>query len=89
MPPGNQQAILRDRLEEALPHFSERFLSFDLATSQIYSELVARIRAAVRAIGTVDSYIAATAAPNGLAIATRDTSPFEAAALKVIGPWST
>jgi antitoxin ParD1/3/4 len=33
--------------------------------------------------------IAATAAANDLAIATRDTSPFEAAALNVINPWST
>ena len=89
MPSGKRQTILRDRLEdEVLPHFSERILSFDLAASQSYSELMARARIAGKAIGTADGYIAATAAANGLAIATRDTRPFEAAGLKVINPWS-
>jgi predicted nucleic acid-binding protein len=90
MPLGKRQTVLRDRLEgEVLPHFSERILSFDLAASQSYSELMALARISGKAIGTADGYIAATAAANGLAIATRDTRPFEAAGLKVINPWST
>lgn len=89
MPSGRRQTILRDRLEgEVLPHFSGRILSFDLTTSQFHSELMARARACGKAIGTVDGYIAATAATNGLTISTRDTSPFEAAGVKVINPWS-
>ncbi|KAA3498468.1 type II toxin-antitoxin system VapC family toxin [Agrobacterium tumefaciens] len=89
MPSGRRQTILRDRLEgEVLPHFSGRILSFDLTTSQFYSELMARARASGKAIGTADGYIAATAAANGLTISTRDTSPFEAAEVKVINPWS-
>ena len=89
MPSGRRQTILRDRLEgEVLPHFSGRILSFDLATSQFYSELMARARASGKAIGTADGYIAATAVANGLTISTRDTSPFEAAEVKVINPWS-
>ncbi|SIR33000.1 hypothetical protein SAMN05880582_11069 [Rhizobium sp. RU20A] len=88
MPSGKRQTILRDRLEsEVLPYFSGRILSFDLASSQFYSDLMARARASGKAIGTADGYIAATAAANGLAIATRDTSPFEAAGLRVINPW--
>lgn len=89
MPSGRRQTILRDRLEgEVLPHFSGRILSFDLTTSQFYSELMARARASGKAIGTADGYIAATAAANGLTISTRDASPFEAAGVKVINPWS-
>ena len=89
MPSGRRQTILRDRLEgEVLPHFSGRILSFDLTTSQFYSELMARARASGKAIGMADGYIAATAAANGLTISTRDTSPFEAAGVKVINPWS-
>ena len=89
MPLGKRQTILRDRLEgEVLPHFSDRILAFDLAASQIYAELMVRARIAGRAIGTSDGYIAATAAANGLAVATRDTNPFEAAGLKVINPWA-
>jgi predicted nucleic acid-binding protein len=88
MPSDKRQTILRDRLEsEVLPHFAERILPFGAATSQFYSELMARARVSGKAIGKADGYIAATAAENGLAVATRDTSPFEAAGLKVINPW--
>lgn len=66
MPLGKRQTALPDRLEgEVLPHFSERILSFDLATSQFYSELMARARVSGKAIGTADGYVAATAAANG------------------------
>ncbi|MBB4226737.1 type II toxin-antitoxin system VapC family toxin [Rhizobium mongolense] len=89
MPSGKRQTILRDRLEgEVLPHFAERILPFGLAASQFYSELMVRARVSGKAIGKADGYIAATAAANGLAVATRDTSPFEAAGVKVINPWS-
>jgi predicted nucleic acid-binding protein len=89
MPLGKRQTILRDRLEgEVLPLLAERILPFGVATSQFYSELMARARVSGKAIGKADGYIAATAAANGLAVATRDTSPFEAAGLKVINPWS-
>ncbi|MCJ9673050.1 MULTISPECIES: type II toxin-antitoxin system VapC family toxin [unclassified Neorhizobium] len=89
MPSGKRQSVLRDRLEgEVLPHFAERVVPFNLACSQFYSELMARVRVSGKAVGKADGYIAATAAANGLAVATRDTSPFEAAGLKVINPWS-
>lgn len=73
---------------EVLPLFSARILSFGLTTCQFYSELMARARASGKAIGFADDHIAATAAANDLAISTRDVSPFEAAGLKVINPWS-
>ncbi|MBY5517970.1 type II toxin-antitoxin system VapC family toxin [Rhizobium leguminosarum] len=88
MPSGRRKTILSDRLEqEVLPLFSGRVLSFDMAASQSYSELMARARVAGRAVGRADAYIAATAAANGLIVATRDTSPFEAAGFNVINPW--
>ena len=89
MPGGKRQAILHDRLErDVLPLFADRVLAFDLNASQSYSRLMARARASGKAISKADGYIAATAATNGLIVATRDTSPFEAAELKVINPWS-
>ncbi|MEA9390738.1 hypothetical protein SJI19_09320 [Acerihabitans sp. TG2] len=48
---------------------------------------MARARAEGKAIGNADGYIAATASVNGMSVATRDTSPFEAAGLTVINPW--
>lgn len=46
-----------------------------------------RARAQGQAIGKADGYIAATAAAHGLAVATRDTGPFQAAGLDAINPW--
>lgn len=89
MPSGKRQKILRDRLEgEFLPIFDRRVLPFGVGTAQFYAELMAAGRTSGKAIGKADGYIAATAAENHLAVATRDTSPFEAAGLRVINPWA-
>lgn len=70
-----------------LPAFSGRIVPFDLEGSRAYSALMTRARSAGIAIGLSDGYIAASAAAHGLIVATRDTSPFEAAGLSVINPW--
>jgi predicted nucleic acid-binding protein len=89
MPTGKRRDVLLDRLEgEIIPAFSGRILPFDLEASRAYGDLMARARAAGLAIGKADGYIAATAAARNLMIATRDTSPFEAAGLRVINPWA-
>lgn len=89
MPTGRRQTILRTRLEdEVLPRFVERILPFTLSTSQFYSELMGGARASGRAIGMADGLIAAIAVERGLVVATRDTSPFKAAGLRVINPWN-
>jgi predicted nucleic acid-binding protein len=88
MPEGKRRTIYQDRLErEVLPAFSGRVLPFDLDASQAYAKLMARAKEAGKAIGKADGYIAATAAARGLTVATRNTSPFEAAGLNVIDPW--
>ena len=88
MPDGKRRTIYQERLErEVLPTFAGRVLAFDLDTSKTYAVLMARARAEGKAIAQADGYIAATAATHGLIVATRDTSPFEAAGLAVIDPW--
>lgn len=89
MPQGQRRDTLRRRLEgEVLPLFNSRILPFDLQASQAYAALMARAKAAGRAIGQADAFIAATAASRGLRVATRDTSPFEAAGLTTFNPWT-
>jgi len=79
---------LRESLEaRVLPLFAGRVLPFDLACTQAYAALMSAARAAGLAIASADGYIAAIAAANGLAVATRDTGPFEAAGAAVIDPW--
>jgi predicted nucleic acid-binding protein len=90
MPDGKRRGIYQDRLErEVLPAFTGRILSFDLDASQAYAQLMARAKQAGKSIGKADGYIAATAAARGLTVATRDTSPFEAAGINVINPWNS
>lgn len=88
LPSGKRRDQLRDNVEtRVLPLFTGRVLAFDLPASQAYADLMARARTAGLGVGTADGYIAATAASNRMSVATRDTTPFEAAGVPVINPW--
>lgn len=88
LPAGKRRTGLHDNLERrVLPLFVGRVLPFDMACTNAYAELMAKTRAAGLAIATADGYIAASAAANGFAVATRDVSPFRAAGLTVVNPW--
>ncbi len=88
MPKGKRRTSYTNRLEQdVLPVFEGRVLSFDLDSSNAYGDLIARARSKGKAISKADGYIAAIAATSNLIVATRDTSPFKAAGLKVINPW--
>lgn len=89
LPRGKRRASLSEDLEKhVLPLFAGRVVAFDLACTQAYAEVIEKTRRAGRAIAAVDGYIAAIATTHGLAIATRDTAPFEAVGLSVINPWT-
>ena len=88
LPEGKRKAALRTNLDErVLPMFDSRILPFDSESADAYAALRVRARAAGKSIGTADAYIAAIAAAHGFTVATRDTSPFEAAGVPVINPW--
>jgi predicted nucleic acid-binding protein len=89
LPAGKRRAGLQENLEKrVLPLFAGRVLPFDLACTHAYATLMAKARSAGLAVATADGYIAAIAAANGFAVATRDTSPFETAGVTVINPWT-
>ncbi len=88
MPTGKRRDSLHDNLEKRLlPMFANRVLSFDMACTKAYAELLAKSRAAGLVVETADAFIAAVALANGFAVATRDTRPFEAVGVNVINPW--
>ena len=88
LPTGKRRAALHESLEKrVLPMFVGRVLPFDLACTNAYAELLARVRKAGGGLETADACIAAVAVANGFAIATRDSSPFRAGGLTVINPW--
>lgn len=67
--------------------FSTRVLSFDTEAARCYSGFAETARQNGRGFPTPDGYIAAIAASKDFIVATRDTSAFVAAGLRVINPW--
>lgn len=88
LPEGRRRDWLQQSIEQrVVPLFRGRILPFDDAASDAYASLRAKVRATGHAMASADGFIAATAAANGLIVATRDVAPFEAAGLRVIDPW--
>ena len=72
-----------------LPVLAGRVLDFDLAATQAYASAMAQAQAQGLAVGVADGFIAAIAASNGMAVATRESAPFVAMGVAVINPWGT
>ncbi|PFH29296.1 type II toxin-antitoxin system VapC family toxin [Burkholderia sp. JKS000303] len=90
LPDGRRRDWLHQSIEQrVVPLFRGRILPFDEAASHAYASLRAKARAMGNAMAPADGFIAATAAANGLIVATRDVAPFQAAGLRVIDPWAT
>ena len=89
LPAGRRRDGLVGQLEShLLPVFAGRVLDFDLAATQAYASAMAKAQAQGLAVGVADGFIAAIAASNGMAVATRDTAPFVAMGVAVINPWA-
>ncbi|CAD0330269.1 type II toxin-antitoxin system VapC family toxin [Xanthomonas hortorum pv. vitians] len=88
LPNGKRKKGLGEALDGLLELFSERVLMFDTEAARNYAELAVKARIAGKGFPTPDGYIGAIAASKGFIVATRDTSPFEAAGLTVINPWN-
>ena len=88
LPAGRRRNGLVGQLEsQVLPVFAGRVLALDLAATQAYPAAMAKAQAQGLAVGLADGFIAAIAASNGMAVATRDTAPFVAMGVAVINPW--
>ncbi|MGH6907532.1 MAG: type II toxin-antitoxin system VapC family toxin [Aestuariivirga sp.] len=66
--------------------FAARILPFDESAAHAYAGIHGKMRAIGRAIGILDSQIAAIALARGLSVATRDIQPFLDAGVSVINP---
>jgi len=89
MPAGKRRKVLNERLErDLLPIFTGRVLPFDLQASLAYAELMSKAKLAGQSINMADGYIAAIAAARGLSVASRDVTPFHAAGVPIINPWT-
>ena len=87
MPAGRRRAALTKAVEGLSPLFDGRILVFDTNAARCYADRAVRARAAGQGLPTPDGYIAAIAAAQGYAVATRDTAPFRAAGVEFVNPW--
>ncbi|MFA7096830.1 MAG: type II toxin-antitoxin system VapC family toxin [Gammaproteobacteria bacterium] len=87
LPAGRRKNTLESALDGLMELFGDRVLSFDLDAARHYAELAVTARTAGLGFPTPDGYIAAIAASRGFIVASRDTSPYQAAGLRVINPW--
>lgn len=87
LPEGKRKETLSATLDGVMELFATRILPFDTQAARLYANLAVKARAAGRGFPTPDGYIAAIAAARGFAVASRDTSAFEAAGVRVIDPW--
>ena len=88
LPHGRRKNLLGLRIDGLLDQFAARILPFDTSAARRYADLAVTARAAGKGFPTPDGYIAAIAATHGFAVASRDTSAFNAAGLTVIDPWA-
>ena len=87
LPAGKRKNRLDRALSELLALFKDRILPFDTDAARRYADLAVTARNGGRGLPTPDGYIAAVAASRGFIVASRDTSLYEAAGVKVINPW--
>jgi predicted nucleic acid-binding protein len=85
MPPGRRKVRFERWFCEGVENLV--CLPIEAATGLRWDELLARLRAAGRAMPFKDSLIAATALVHGLTVATRNVRDFKTAGVKVIDPF--
>lgn len=87
LPAGKRRDMLSKALDGLMGLFRDRVLPFDAEAARRYAALALAATTKGRGLPLADGYIAAIAASRGFIVASRDTSPYEAAGITVINPW--
>lgn len=87
LPDGRRKDLLAARIDGLLDEFAGRILPFDTSAARRCADLAVKARAGGKGLPTPDGTIAAIATAHGFAVASRETSALNAAALTVIDPW--
>ena len=89
MPAGRRRSKLHAAIvEQMLPLFGGRILTFDLAACEFFARVNARAHAAGNPISFADGAIAAIASAHGFMLATRNERDFKGTGVKLINPWT-
>jgi predicted nucleic acid-binding protein len=88
VPAGKRRVVLQQFADQVLDRtFGARNLSFDSDAAKMYAAIASRQRLAGMTVSVPDAQIAAIAANNGFAIATRNEKHFLHSGVKIINPW--
>ncbi len=87
LPRGKRKDRLIFAVDGLLDLFAGRILAFDVEAASRYADIAVAARTAGRGFPTPDGYIAAIVAARSFSVATRDSSAFAAAGLRIIDPW--
>ncbi len=90
LPRGRRGADLELRFKSFVTRVIEdRVLVFDTPAAEHYAAIAAQRRAAGRPASQADVMVAAIAAANGAAVATRNVSDFADFGVPVVDPWNS
>jgi predicted nucleic acid-binding protein len=85
---GRRRERLAQWLAEELPlRFEDRILAVDPGVAGIWGVVMARSEKKGRAIGSMDAFVAATAAAHDLTLVTRNIRDFEHVRISLVDPW--
>jgi toxin FitB len=88
LPQGRRRLELEEAVRlQILPLFEGRILSFDSKAAEAFGKVRIGAQALGNTIGFADGAIAAIAAAQGFALATRNVRDFKGAGVELINPW--
>jgi toxin FitB len=87
LPDSKRKNALAAQIERVFDLFRERTLDFDAAAAEKLAQIAAHCEKIGKRAVAPDAYIAACAAAQGFAVATRNARHFEHTGVRVINPW--
>ena len=84
---GKRKNALAAQVERVLELFRDRTLDFNSAAADKLAEIAAECEKKGKRALAPDAYIAACAAANGFAVATRNVNHFKDLGVRLIDPW--
>ena len=89
LPHGRRRERLSTWLvNELLEVFADRVVDVDQPIAAAWSRLMVKCEAAGRPLGSMDGFLAATAAVHGHTLVTRNVADFAATGVPLLNPWS-